>query len=90
MQSDLIGAIYDAPLAAQPWAELTGRLRRALDCSGTMFKFARSHARDGRTRFVYDAAWDSRESWPPTESPLPSPAITFSLNSTAGVRESPL
>ena len=64
MQSDLIGAIYDAPLAAQPWAELTGRLRRALDCSGTMFKFARAHARDGRTRFVYDAAWDSRESWP--------------------------
>ena len=63
MQSDLIEAIYDAPLAARPWAELTGRLRHALDCSGTMFKFARTHARDGRTRFVFDAGWDARESW---------------------------
>lgn len=64
MQSDLIGAIYDAPLAARPWTELTGRLRRELDCSGAMFKFTRAHARDGQTRFIFDAAWDSRESWP--------------------------
>lgn len=63
MESDLIGAIYDAPLAAQPWAALTGRLRRDLDCSAAMFKFAQARARDGRTRFVFDAAWDARESW---------------------------
>lgn len=63
MQSDLIGAIYDAPLAARPWAELTGRLRHTLDCSGTMFKFARTHASDRQTRFVFDAGWDARESW---------------------------
>lgn len=63
MQSDLIGAIYEAPLAERPWAELTGRLRRELDCSGAMFKFAGSHARDGRSRFIFDTGWDSRESW---------------------------
>lgn len=63
MRSDMIGAIYDAPLAAQPWADLTGRLRHELGCSGTMFKFAKTRARDGRTRFIFDAAWDARESW---------------------------
>jgi DNA-binding CsgD family transcriptional regulator len=63
MQDDLIGAIYDAPLATHPWAALAGRLRRDLDCSGAMLKFARSRARDGRTRFVFDTAWDARESW---------------------------
>ena len=64
MESDLIGAIYDAPLAARPWAELAGQLRHELDCSGAMFKFAGAHAHDGRTRFIFDSAWDSRESWP--------------------------
>lgn len=63
MHGDVIAAIYDAPMAAQPWAELSGRLRRELDCSGTMFTFARADAADGRTRFIFDTAWDARESW---------------------------
>lgn len=64
MHSDLIGAIYDAPLASQPWRDLTHRFRCTFGCSGTMMKFARRHAHDGRTRFVFDASWDSKESWP--------------------------
>ncbi|AZI35375.1 helix-turn-helix transcriptional regulator [Caenibius tardaugens] len=63
MHSDLIGAIYDAPLASQPWCDLTHQFRRAFACTGTMMKFSRRRAHDGHTRFVFDAAWDSRESW---------------------------
>lgn len=63
MHSDLIGAIYDAPLASEPWRDLTRQFRRTFACTGTMMKFARRHAQDGRTRFVFDAAWDFAESW---------------------------
>lgn len=63
MQSDLIGAIYDAPLAHEPWRDLMHQFRCAFACTGTMMKFARRHAHDGRTRFVFDASWDSSESW---------------------------
>ena len=56
MHSDLIGAIYDAPLASEPWRDLTRQFRRTFACTGTMMKFARRHAQDGRTRFVFDAA----------------------------------
>ncbi|ARS27496.1 helix-turn-helix transcriptional regulator [Sphingomonas sp. KC8] len=59
----MIGAIYDAPLADRPWADLAGRLRHQLGGTGTMFRFAPRGRPDGDNRFVFDAGWDARESW---------------------------
>lgn len=64
MHEDVIGAIYDAPLAERPWADLAGCLRSRLDASGAMFKFRRQGAREDQTRFIFDANWEVQESWP--------------------------
>ena len=63
MTGAMIGAIYDAPLAERPWADLAGRLRHQLGGTGAMFRFAPRGHRDDDNRFVFDAGWDARESW---------------------------
>ncbi|WP_380872066.1 hypothetical protein ACFB49_30120 [Sphingomonas sp. DBB INV C78] len=64
MRENMIAAIYDAPIAERPWAGLAGRVREAFEGSAAMFQFARAGAPDGRTRFIFDSAWDAHESWP--------------------------
>ena len=64
MQGGIIEAIYDAPLASQPWTGLPKEIRRAFGCSAAMLTFARTGATGTKTQSVYDTAWDSRDSWP--------------------------
>ena len=68
MQSDIIEAIYDAPLTSRPWADLPAHIRRAFGCSAAMLTFSRCNAGETQSQSIYDTAWDSRAAWPLYES----------------------
>lgn len=57
MQSGLIPAIYDAPLAARPWTALLPELRREMHASGLMLKFSAATSQGSEILFA-DADWD--------------------------------
>ena len=57
MQSSLVSAIYEAPLAERPWTALLPKLRHETRAAGLMLKFSAGKS-DGSEVVFADAEWD--------------------------------